>query len=297
MNPEAPVYIISKGRYDVRLTSDALCKMGVPHYMIVEPQEVELYRERIPDLSMVTLLALPMEFKDEFETFPENTASLIPDAENASTGSGPARNFARWHSVLNGFDWHWLMDDNIGKFYRLNANEKIAVADGTIFKVMEDFTWRYSNVAMAGPNYHFFAKRKQAIPPFIKNTRLYSCILIRNDPHFPWRCRYNEDVDLSLRVLKAGHCTIQFNAFLQGKAATQTIKGGNTDEFYAAEGTTPKSKMLAQLHPDVTTLVMKFGRPHHHVDYRPFRDMMLVKRDGVEVPQGVNDYGMKIGAK
>jgi hypothetical protein len=296
MNPTAPVYIISKGRFDVRLTSDALCRMGVPHSMIVESQELDLYAAEIDD-SMVTLLALPQTYKDAYDTFPEDTASLVSNAENASTGSGPARNFARAHSAEAGHAWHWLMDDNISAFYRLNENRKIRVGDGTIFKAMEDFTWRYQNVAMSGPNYHFFAKRKQLIPPFIKNTRLYSCILIRNDPHFQWRCRYNEDVDLSLRVLKAGHCTIQFNAFLQGKAATQTVKGGNTEEFYAEEGTIPKSKMLAQLHPDVTTLVMKFGRPHHHVDYREFRGMALVKRDDVKVPQGVNNYGLKVGTR
>jgi len=44
--------------------------------------------------------------------------------------------------------------------------------------------------------------------------------LIRNDVPYRWRGRYNEDTDLSLRMLKDRWCTIQFNAFLQGKAAT-----------------------------------------------------------------------------
>ena len=61
-----------------------------------------------------------------------------------------------------------------------------------------------------------FVPRKSAdLPPFKANTRIYSCILIDNALPFRWRGRYNEDTDLSLRVLKAGLCTIQFNAFLR----------------------------------------------------------------------------------
>ena len=105
---------------------------------------------------------------------------------------------------------------------------------------------------MSGPNYFMFASRKTAVPPFVTNTRIYSCNLIRNDVPFRWRGRYNEDTDLSLRMLKAGWCTIQFNAFLQFKMSTQTVKGGNTADFYAVEGTGAKSAMIVALHPDVS---------------------------------------------
>ena len=89
------------------------------------------------------------------------------------------------------------------------------------------------------------------MPPFVVNTRIYSCLLIENSAPYRWRGRYNEDTDLSLRVLKDGLCTIQFNAFLCGKVTTQRMKGGNTKEFYSDEGTLPKSQMIADLHPDV----------------------------------------------
>ena len=104
---------------------------------------------------------------------------------------------------------------------------------------------------------------------------------------------YNEYTILSLDMLKAGWCTVQFNAFLQNKVATQTVKGGNTDVLYAA-GTLDKSKMLVREHPDVTRLVWKFGRYHHHVDYTPFKHNRLVRRPVVEIPQGVNEYGMRL---
>jgi hypothetical protein len=109
-----------------------------------------------------------------------------------------------------------------------------------------------------------------------------------------WRGRYNEDTDLSLRVLKAGLCTIQFNAFLQEKATTQTMAGGNTEEFYSKEGTLPKSKMLEHLHPDVAKVVWKFNRWHHKVNYQPFKRNKLKLKDGLAIPSGVDNYGMKL---
>jgi len=159
---------------------------------------------------------------------------------------------------------------------------------------MEDFVDRYENVPVAGPNYYSFVKSSDGVPAFVTNTRIYSCLLIQNDAPYRWRGRYNEDTDLSLRVLKDGLCTIQFNAFLQGKVTTQRMKGGNTDEFYALEGTKAKSQMLADLHPDVAKVVWRFNRWHHHVDYKPFHRNRLIKRKDVVVSEKVNNYGMEL---
>jgi len=159
---------------------------------------------------------------------------------------------------------------------------------------MEDFAERYENVAMAGPNYDFFAKQNQKLLPFIKNTRIYSCNLIKNDTPFKWRGRYNEDTILSLDMLKAGYCTIQFNAFLQGKVKTQTLRGGNSQEFYDQEGTLPKSQMQVDVHPDVSKIIFRFGRIHHYVDYTPFKKIKLIKKKNIKIKNGVDNYGMEL---
>lgn len=283
VNPKFPIYIVSKGRFEIRLTSTALSKMGVPHFIVVEEAEREEYESRVD--SWANVLVLDPEYQ---RTYP--TCDDLGDTK--SKGPGAARNFAWDHAIQSGHKWHWVMDDNIERFYRLFNNLKTPVADGTILRAMEDFVERYENVGMAGPNYFMFASRKTVMPPLTTNTRIYSCNLIRNDTPYRWRGRYNEDTDLSLRMLKDGWCTVQFNAFLQGKVRTSTLQGGNTAEFYAKEGTRPKSEMQVKLHPDVSKLVYKFKRWHHHVDYSGFRKNKLVLRDGVTVPPGFNNYGM-----
>lgn len=284
MNPTAPVYVVSKGRWESRLTSKRLTQLRVPHHIVVEADERDRYAA-VVDPAWVTLLTLDPAYKAAYDVCDGLGLSKSP-------GPGPARNFAWDHAIAAGADYHWVMDDNIGGFYRLNHNLKTPVADGTVLRVMERFVERYANVAMAGPNYFMFAPRKTVQPPFVANTRIYSCNLIRNDVPFRWRGRYNEDTDLSLRMLKADWCTVQFNAFLQEKVTTQTLGGGNTAEFYAAEGTMPKSRMLADLHPDVAEVVWRFGRWHHLVNYDPFRGLRLRRREGVVVPSEPDNHGM-----
>lgn len=269
MNPNYPVYVVSKGRWESRLTSKTLEKMGVPYCIVVEPQEHSSYASVIDSEK---ILVLPFS--------------------NLGQGSIPARNWIWEHSVKQGALRHWILDDNIRHFYRLRKNEKHKVSTGVTFRVAEEFVDRYENIALAGMQYQYLAKRKQRINPFILNTRIYSCILIRNDLLHRWRGRYNEDTDLSLRVLKDGWCTILFNAFLCGKVTTLTMAGGNTDELYQGDGRLRMAQSLQRQHPDVVKIARKWGRWQHQVNYRPFKGNKPIKREGVVIPEGVNNYGM-----
>jgi hypothetical protein len=275
MNPKYPIYIISKGRWETRHTSKALERMKVPYKIVIEPQE---YCEYAKVIDPAKILVLPFR--------------------NLGKGSIPARNWVWKHSIAMGAERHWLMDDNIAAFSRLNQNLQVNVTSGTIIKCAEDFVDRYTNVALAGLQYDFFIKAKTVVPPYRLNTRIYSCTLIKNDIDFEWRGKYNEDTDLSLRVLKAGYPTMLFYAFTQEKATTMTVKGGNTDNVYTDEDDRLKfAQSLVDQHPDVAKVVKKFNRWHHSVDYSSFADNKLIKKDGLNIPDVVNNYGMKLVQK
>lgn len=286
-NGKYPIYIISKGRWEYSSTSKYLSLMQVPHHVVVEPQEYEKYMSTIGKSKYTTILKLDMDYKEVYDSCDE-----VGDAKGVGKGSGPARNFSWEHSIEAGFDWHWLMDDNIESFHRLHQNHKIKSLTGSIFKETEDFVERFDNIAISGFNYSKFAKQIDKLPPYIFNTRIFSCILIRNNLPIRWRSRYNEDVDLNLRAMKMGYATCQMNAFLADKMTTQVVKGGNTDEFYKSEGTLIKSEVLKNLHPDVVTVTWKFSRWHHHADYRPFNDNKLsTKFTNKKIKQMLKDKG------
>jgi hypothetical protein len=281
--PKYPVYIVSKGRADNGLTTKALNKMGVKHYIVVEIHEAEEYKEK----TNADILVLPSKYLNNYDTCDEL-------GNTRSKGPGAARNFCIDHSKENGFKRHWVMDDNLDAFHRLNNNEKYEIETGATLKASEDFVDRYLNVPVAGLNYYSFCKKTDSVPPFTLNTRIYSCLLIDNLSGYRWRGRYNEDTDLSLRVLKDGNCTIQFNAFLCGKVTTQRMKGGNTKEFYSEEGTLPKSQMIADLHPDVASVVWRFNRWHHNVNYKVFKINKLIKKEKCIHNLSINNFGMEL---
>lgn len=270
-NPKYPIYIISKGRWETRLTSKALEKMNVPYHIVIEPQEFEQY-SRVIDRDKIYILPF----------------------KNLGQGSIPARNWVWEHAISKGFKRHWILDDNIDGFYRLNYNLKIKVETGAIFKAAEDFVDRYENVALSGFHYFMFAKRKDKLPPFYLNRRIYSCILIKNDIPYRWRGCYNEDTDLSIRVLKDGWCTILFVAFLAYKITTMTMKGGNTDKLYKDDGRLKMAQSLKEQHPDIVRISWKFNRIQHHVDYSSFSKNKLIKRNDIIIKNEIDNYGMEL---
>jgi hypothetical protein len=276
MNPNYPIYIISKGRWKSRMTSKTLEQMDVPYRIVVEPQEFKQYSKVIDPKK---ILVLPFS--------------------NLNQGSIPARNWVWEHSIQEGHKKHWIMDDNIGSFRRLNNNLQVQVTSGTILKCAEDFTDRYINVALSGLQYDFFLPSKYQFPAVLFNTRIYSCTLIRNNIPYRWRGKYNEDTDLSLRVLKDGWCTILFNAFIQEKKESMGLSGGNTDELYKNTNNRKEfAESLQKQHPDVVEVVWRYNRWHHKVNYKPFKNNRLIKKEGLVIPDRVNNYGMvlkKIG--
>jgi hypothetical protein len=276
VEPRYPIYIISKGRWESRLTVKAFEMMHVPYSIVIESQELAQYAEVID---------------------PKKIIVMPSEKSNLGQGSITARNFVWDHAESIGAERHWVVDDNISGFIRQHENRRLVVDSGATIRAMEDFTDRYENIALSGPNYRFFAPtRDPRVPPFYLNTRVYSCILIKTSLNYRWRGRYNEDTDLSLRVLKDGHCTVLFNAFKINKMATMTMKGGNTDELYKDDGRKKMAESLKEQHPDVVSITRKWNRWQHHVDYRPFKKNRLVLRSdvGALALDYPNEFGMTL---
>ena len=285
VNPRFPVYVISKGRADISpgfSTFSHLERIGIPYSVVVEEQE----RDDYAAATQGNILILDPAFKEHYDTCDNLGLSK-------STGPGPARNFVWEHARAAGAEWYWILDDNIKGWRRLSKNDHIPIGDGTMWRVLEDFCLRYENLAIAGPAYYFFTPRRAKHPPFTLNTRVMSHLLIRADLPFKWRGRYNEDIILSLDVLNAGWCTVEFRTMVQVKATTQLVPGGNTDDLYR-DGTRAKTEMLLRVHPRDTKIVTRYGRTHHRVNYSRFKYRKLVRKPDLQIKPGIDNYGMRI---
>lgn len=273
-----PVCIPSKGRADCQKTGKALDRMGVSYQFFVEETEYDLYCKHVGESRVVK-----MPFHD------------------LGQGSIPARNFI-WDWVKQrGYRRHWVVDDNIVSFYRCNNNRRIPCRSGGLFRAIEDFVDRYENLAMFGPHdIAFVSDRDPKLSPVLWNTRVYSCILIDTMLSERWRGRYNEDTDLSLRVLKRGLVTGVCRALCMDKPAThgskgKALKGGNTDTVYSTNDHRREfAESLQRQHPDCVKVTWKFNRWHHQVDYSTFKDNHPVLREDVTPIPIANEYGMEL---
>lgn len=238
--PKYPVYIISKGRSDICLTGQLFQRDGVPFRLVVEPQEFDDYAKHFP--------------KDIILTLPFSNLGL---------GGIPARNWVWQHAKASGAERHWIWDDNISATLYFWKGRRVVCNANLAMTEVEKFTDRYTNIAIAGMNYESFTF--QSTTPFIRNCRVYSNLLIKNDLPFEWRGRYNEDTDLTLQALTAGWTTVLFNVFMIRKMRTMTMKGGNTDQLYAGDGRLEMARSLERAWPYVVETKRKFLRPQHHV--------------------------------
>ncbi len=87
IQPRYPIFVISKGRWESRLTSKSLEEMGVDYRIVIEPQEYDQYAAVI---NPKKILKLPFS--------------------NLGKGSIPARNWV-WEFAKNeGHERHWILN-------------------------------------------------------------------------------------------------------------------------------------------------------------------------------------------
>lgn len=274
--PKYPVYIPSKGRPERALTADLFDRDSVAFRLVVEEAEADAYAAK----------------------YGEHRVLVLPFSDAGSVV--PARNWIRDHAEAEGHDRHWQYDDNVRAMFRVVQNRRLYVRSGVALKVLEDFTDRYTNVAISGFQYKMFLplSNHAGWAPFTINQHVYSAALFNHAMPYRWRGRYNEDSDICLQALGGGWCTILMNAFLADKLPTMTMKGGNTDELeYFNDGRLKMARALERKWPGVVRTTRRFQRPQHQVAYEWKKfDTPLQRRTDIEWPEGVDDYGMRVTA-
>jgi len=259
-----PIYVISKGRamrqgvYKAPHTVEFLEKCGCDYKIVVEESEYEDYAKSI---KRENIIVLPLDFRGE---------------ENHK-GSTPARNFVHHLCCREDYYAYWILDDNIVDYLYVNNNERYKVRSPIAFKMLEDIMDNFDNLYLVSHQYKMFAPPTDYRNVVQYNSRCYSSILIRtdiptvNDKGDIWRGVYNEDTDLSLRILKLGLPTANVNCMNCDKLETGGSGGNN--EIYKEDNNhsgKAKSESLLEHHKDCVDMVMRYGRHHHKIKTEMF---------------------------
>lgn len=202
-----PIYIPSKGRAKYGQTAKLLDSVGLPYRIVIEPQDLESYKEY----------------------WPEDVLLVMPKNDQ---GIAYSRSFIKQHAHEQGEEYHWQIDDDMNSF-KIRMNKKnVKVNPRSCFSIVEEICGKFSNIGLCGIT-HFayaFAKKTQ----IALNRMTYGSYLIKSDLPMQWRHGVLDDLDFSLQVLEAGYCTIAFNTILFDTAATNTLEGGNQLNMFAS---------------------------------------------------------------
>jgi len=283
MKPIFPIYIPSKGRAGKTPATKMFDKYGVPYRVIVEPQDHDNYAAHLDPAKLITL--------------PDNNRGLVY-----------ARNFIKDHAVNAGAARHWQFDDDVRAMRRMHKGHRIYMDAGMALAIAEQFTERYTNIALTAFNEGGFlpcnGTTQTQWPPFRLNYRCYTCFLMRNDIPNRWRHRYNEDTDMTLQVLGDGWCTVLMNT-LQFQGGTTNYGGkvtkvkGGQQQVYAEDGRLKMARDLERVWPGVVTTRRRWGRPQHKLRWAKF-DTKLIRRDDIDWDAiekgGPNEFGMTLKA-
>lgn len=226
-----PIYVPSKNR-PKRVTLKLLDDMKVNYYLVIEPQDYDMYVESL-DSEYMTILVLP---------------------EN-DRGIAYVRNFCKQHSIENSHKWHWQLDDNILDFLIRKDDKNVKYDGRSLLSASEHLAHKFDNVGILGLCHRAFAFTKTNNIDI--NLQIYSCALIKNSLDINYRYGVVEDTDYSLQVLSKNECTLLLNRFIIDKQTTSTNSGGNDN---SDEWRLKRAKGLQKYWPRAFKITHQYGR-------------------------------------
>ena len=190
-----------------------LTKLKINHYLFIEPSQEEDYKK----------------------WFNPSYCELIvynKDLSKLKMGSTPGRNYIMdyWRDKKEKFIW--ILDDNIKNFYRFNQGLKKEIETEIIFSSVENYVLNCDNVVMGSHNFNPFITQGDLRPCIIKNSKMYSCILVDITKGLKFEHRHQEDNFISVQLLQNGYCSLCFNHILYNKNTSGKDKGGNREGIY-----------------------------------------------------------------
>lgn len=174
-----PIFIPTKGRFNNCKTAELLGKIK-NMWLVVETQELEKYKENYKGFNFIAL--------------PEN-----------NKGISYVRNYCLNYAYKMGWDWFWMLDDDINGIFRREGTKLIR--DNDALYAAENLI--DNNTGQISLEYRQFAW--SATKDFVKNSYNDVCvcintkIIIDNNIIYRKEVSLKEDRDFTMQIIKAGY--------------------------------------------------------------------------------------------
>ena len=172
-------------------------------------------------------------------------------------GAHHSRNCMIEYAIEHGHEYHWCMDDDINKLFRLHAG-KVTRLENPIeaWEKAEDFLSRYTNLYMLGLSGHTFVKFSKK--PYEVNRMAYGCYLLKSDMPYRFEDGVEDDLDMNLQILTTRrYCTAKLNIFAFDFVPHGSRAGGFTDLHDKGQRYARQKATLDKWHPIIPRIVKK----------------------------------------
>lgn len=235
---KAPIYIPSRHRPDVNMTTKLFDDDGLHYYLLIEPHDLESYSKHHPSERLVVM-------------------------DKDHQGIYYARNYAMDHARQNGFMYCWEIDDDMKSFVYRRDGKPYKTRPRHLLSLVEQTTFPFSNVGASAIGDAGFIFGYDNKPPVVYNAMVFQAMLLRTDTGVFFRPDVVDDTDYSLQLLHAGWVTFTYKRIGQSTAQTMKLKGGLTDTEYANDGRLKLIQQLLKNFPGSYNLGFRpDGRPH-----------------------------------
>ena len=234
-----PILIPSKGRANKCKT--ALLLGNLPNlFIVVEQQEHELYLKN-EDLKYYNFIILPENDK----------------------GISYVRNYCLQWAYKMGWDWFWMIDDDINNFYK-RENGKLIKDNNSLFQAEQIIDDKTAQISLEYQQFAWCANKD-----YILNSYNDVCVCINTkvckEKNIKYRPYVNlkEDRDFTMQIIKSGYNVKRYTLSAFGAPKNGSNEGGLKDMYDNRSNELTASKRMIELWgEDICRLnIKKDGRP------------------------------------
>lgn len=234
-----PIFVATKGR---AAACNTLHLLGDHVFVVVEPQEEEIYRK----------------------AFPRHTFLVLPENDRGVTY---ARNFILNHA-REYHDWFWMLDDDIKQAYFVVDKKNVKAPFGEVLRKAEEVLCSIRGLAVGALEYQQYswsAKRPVAMNSYCDVAVLVN---IERTTHLQYRDGCKEDRDFVLQALSTGYKSARSTHTSFAVPKNGSNKGGLHDAYEAGLEKHWSKKMIEMWPGVCVSKIKKDGRPDVKINWK-----------------------------
>lgn len=214
------IYIPSKGRAGRAKTIAALAEENILAYtIVVEPQDFETYKELYPKSHVISL--------------PAN-----------NKGISYARNFIMEHAMDSGFEYIWVLDDDLNGVGKVANKKTIKQKYHEVLPKAQEQLAQFENLVVGALEYQQYAWAAKKDLAFNSYCDTCVCLYMKNARRFKYREQLKEDRDMVLQALSSGFISARTQGFWFSNPKNGSNVGGLHDEYKAGKEKLWSEKMI-----------------------------------------------------